>query len=307
MGRAMLQHFSQAGLAQAARPIPAQTGIGLRFPHHDIVLDTRPDTAWFEVHPENYLGPGVAGEILTAIRERYPVSLHATGLSLGSADGIDPAHLAAIVGLSNRIEPGLISDHLSWSSADGLFLPDLLPLPYTSEALAIFARNIDRVQSALKRPILIENPSVYLAFARCEMSEGEFLRELVQRTGCGLLLDINNVAVTAGNLGESPQARLKSFLDAAPHPAIGEIHLAGHAVRDLPGGGQVRIDDHGSPVSAAVWSLYEATIAATGPRPTLIEWDTDIPAFAVLAGEAATAQNILDHARLAGERADALG
>ena len=292
----MLATFPKASAAPFARPVPADAGIGLRFPHHDLVLETRPDVAWFEVHPENYLGEGIAAEVLQQVRASYPVSLHATGLSLGSADGIDDAHLAAIAGLATRIEPALISDHLSWSATDGVFLHDLLPLPYTGEALDVFAKNIDRVQTALKRPILIENPSVYLAFADAEMSEGEFLGALVRRTGCGLLLDVNNIAVSAANLGESADARLDGFLDAVPHTAIGEIHLAGHAVRDLPGGGQLRIDDHGSPVNDAVWALYARVISRIGARPTLIEWDTAIPAFAILEQEASMAQVVLERA-----------
>lgn len=183
-----------------AASIPAQAGIGLRFPHHQHVLGNPGSAAWLEVHPENYLGEGVAAEILEQVRARYPVSLHATGLSLGSADGVDASHLAAIADLCRRIEPGLVSDHLSWSAADGKHLPDLLPLPYTREAQDIFARNIETVQAALGRTLLIENPSVYLAFAGNEMSEGEFLAGLVRRTGCGVLLDINNVVVSAANL-----------------------------------------------------------------------------------------------------------
>jgi uncharacterized protein len=302
----MLNPLPKAGAAPAARPIPANAGIGLRFPHHDVVLDTRPDVPWLEVHPENYLGRGIASETLTKVRESYPISLHATGLSLGSVDGIDEAHLAAIAGLCGRIEPALVSDHLSWSAAGGLFLPDLLPLPYTHEALEIFAQNIDRVQTTLRRPILIENPSVYLAFRDTEMMEGAFMVELVRRTGCGILLDVNNVAVTAANLGEDAGARLAALLDTLPHQAVGEIHLAGHAVRDLPDGSQLRIDDHGSPVSAAVWSLYQAVIRAIGPRPTLIEWDTDIPAFDVLQHEASIAQAVLDRATQPREFVDAV-
>jgi uncharacterized protein len=282
--------------AAYARPVPANAGIGLRFSHHDFVLDTAPDVAWFEVHPENYLGSGIAAETLEKIRERYAVSLHATGLSLGSADGVDAAHLAAIAGLASRIEPILISDHLSWSAVGGVFLPDLLPLPYTHEALDVFAQNIDRVQSALKRRVMIENPSVYLAYRDAEMDEGGFLGALAWRTGCGLLLDVNNVAVSAANLGESANARLDAWLDGVPTDAIGEIHLAGHAVRDLPGGGKVRIDDHGSPVSDAVWALYAKVVGRIGPRPSLIEWDTAIPAFEVLQREAASAQAVLNRA-----------
>jgi uncharacterized protein (UPF0276 family) len=275
--------------AAHASPIPAQAGVGLRAPHHEFVLANPRAVSWLEVHPENYMGEGIAAEILIRVRERYPVSLHATGLSLGSADGVDDDHLAAIAELCRRIEPGLVSDHLSWSAAGGLHLPDLLPLPYTSEAQDIFAGNIAKVQEALGRSILIENPSVCLAFAESEMSEGEFLAGLARRTGCGVLLDINNVAVSAANLAEVPMARLMALLAEIPASAIGEIHLAGHAVRELPDGGLVSIDDHGSAVSDTVWQMYDATIRHTGPRPSLIEWDTAIPAFAVLAEEAAKA------------------
>ena len=281
------------GAAFPANPIPARAGVGLRFPHHDLVMAERPPMGWLEVHPENYLGEGTAAEILQIIRRDYPLSLHATGLSLGSAGGVDAAHLSRIAELCRRIAPGLVSDHLSWSSADGAHLPDLLPLPYTQEALEIFADNIDRVQTALGRAILIENPSVYLAFADCEMDEGAFLAALVARTGCGLLLDVNNVAVSAANLGEDPNERLAALLDILPADAIGEIHLAGHAVQTLPDGGEVRIDDHGSPVSRQVWALFETVIQRLGVRPALIEWDTAIPPFAVLADEAKTADAFL--------------
>lgn len=266
-------------------------GVGLRFPHHDAVLRDTARAAWFEVHPENYLS-GVAADLLERVRRDHPVSLHATGLSLGSADGIDATHLAAIAALAARIQPGLISDHLSWSMTDGTYLPDLLPVPYTPEVLAVFTRNIDRVQDCLKRAILVENPSVYFAFADSEMSEGEFLARLCAATGCGVLLDINNIAVCAANLGEHSLARLHGMLDALPPAAIGEIHLAGHAVRSLEDGRQVCIDDHGAPVSAEVWSLYEAALARIGARPSLIEWDTAIPDFAVLAQQAAMADTI---------------
>ena len=180
--------------------------------------------AWFEVHPENYLGEGVVADILEKVRHDVPVSLHATGLSLGSADGIDPGHLAAIADLAGRIQPGLISDHLSWSAIDGVHIPDLLPLPYTREALDIFVRNIDRVQTALGRAILIENPSVYLAFAHSEMREGEFLAALARASGCGLLLDINNVAVSAANLGERPMtACTRCWTTCPPPPSVKSI------------------------------------------------------------------------------------
>lgn len=279
--------------AAHADPIPACAGVGLRFPHHKAVLSGQARAAWFEVHPENYLGEGVAAGMLERIRRDAPISLHATGLSLGSAQGIDGAHLAAIADLARRIQPALVSDHLSWSAGGGVHLPDLLPLPYTREALDIFARNIDRVQAALGRAILIENPSVYLAFRQDEMREGEFLAALARKSGCAILLDVNNVAVSAANLGQDAQTRLHRMLDDLPAAAIGEIHLAGHAVCRLPNGAMAHIDDHGSPVSDDVWRLFADTIRRIGPRPALIEWDTDIPAFARLADEAANADAIL--------------
>ena len=281
------------GAAFCAAPIPARAGIGLRFPHHELVMAEHPPAGWLEVHPENYLGEGAAAEILHLIRRDYPLSLHATGLSLGSADGVDATHLSRIAELCRRIAPGMVSDHLSWSGVDGVHLPDLLPLPYTREALDIFAANIDRVQTALGRVLLIENPSVYLVFAGAEMGEGDFLAALAARTGCGLLLDVNNVAVSAANLGEDPWKRLAGLLDVLPGAAIGEIHLAGHAIQTLPDGSEVRIDDHGSPVSPEVWTLFETVIARIGVKPTLIEWDTAIPGFAVLADEAKTADAIM--------------
>jgi len=290
-------------LAAPAGPIPAMAGVGLRFAHHDAVLAGNARAAWFEVHPENYL-TGATADILQAVRRDHAISLHATGLSLGSARDIDTDHLEAIAQLAERIAPGLISDHLSWSAIDGLHLPDLLPVPYTRAAQAVFVRNIDRVQSRLKRTILVENPSIYFGFADSEMEEGEFLAGICAQSGCGVLLDVNNIAVSAANLGQDSAARLGAMLDAIPPSAIGEIHLAGHAVKALADGRQVRIDDHGSPVSAEVWSLYEIVLARIGARPTLIEWDTAIPPFAVLAREAAKATSLIQtvtgvhHARL---------
>lgn len=199
------------GAARPADPIPAKAGIGLRFSHHGHVLRRRPDTAWFEVHPENYLDQGVAADDLEAVRRDYSLSLHATGLSLGSADGVHMGHLAAIAALQRRIQPGLISDHLSWSASGGVHLPDLLPLPYTEEALAVVARNVDQVQDALGRPILLENPSTYLHFAESALTEAEFLGALMRSTGCGLLLDVNNIVVTGGNLGSAPPIVSRTF------------------------------------------------------------------------------------------------
>lgn len=278
--------------AAQAGSIPATAGVGLRHPHHRAVLAGEARADWFEVHPENYL-TGIAADILLDVRHDHAVSLHATGLSLGSADGVDAGHLDAIADLARRIEPGLISDHLSWSTAGGAYLPDLLPVPYTREAQDVFVRNIGRAQDRLQRAILVENPSVYFSFADSEMHEGEFLAGICRRSGCGVLLDVNNVAVSAANLGEDLFRRLEAMLAALPTAAIGEIHLAGHAVRLLEDGREVRIDDHGSVVGEEVWALYETALAHAGARPTLIEWDTAIPPFAVLAGEAAKANAIM--------------
>jgi uncharacterized protein (UPF0276 family) len=290
---------------RASAPIPARAGIGLRAVHQDLIAAECPDVAWLEVHAENHLGARAADE-LEVIRRDYPISLHAVGLSLGSAEGLNPAHLRALAEMVRRFEPGLVSDHLSWSAADGLHLPDLLPLPYTHEALDVVADNIARAQDGLQRRLLVENPSAYLRFAGESVSEAEFLAALVRRTGCGVLLDVNNLFVRACNLGQGPFERLIDLLAAVPPEAVGEIHLAGHAVQALEGGGVLRIDDHGSEVCADVWSLYETAIAILGPRPTLIEWDTDVPDLGTLLAEAAAAQARLD-ARLGGGRHAAAG
>ena len=271
--------------------IPAAAGIGLRFPHHRAVLDTRPDVAWFEVHTENYMGGGKAPALLDAVRQDYPLSLHGVGLSLGSVDGIDDAHLERVALAVERFEPGLISEHLSWSVVDGTYLADLLPLPLTEEALEVVCRNVDRVQSRLRRQILVENPSSYLRFAHSSIPEWEFLAAVATRTGCGILCDVNNVYVSAWNHGWDALA----YLAALPASLVGEIHLAGHAERPLDDGHILRIDDHGSRVAPAVWSLYSVALERFGPVPTLIEWDTDIPALDVLRDEAAQAQAHLDH------------
>ncbi|MEX3789460.1 DUF692 domain-containing protein [Paraburkholderia sp. BR14374] len=276
-----------------AGPIPSRAGVGLRFRHHRAVLDERPAAAWFEVHTENYMGGGSATRDLDAIRREYPVSLHGVGLSLGSADGLDAAHLARVSEAVARVQPGLVSEHLAWSVTGGTYLADLLPLPMTEESLDVVCRNVDRMQTALARPILVENPSTYLRFAHSTIPEWEFLAHLAQRTGCGLLCDVNNIYVSACNHGWNPQA----YLDALPPAAIGEIHLAGHSVRQLEGGRVLRIDDHGSRVAAQVWALYAAALERFGPVPTLIEWDTDVPPLDVLIEEAATAESALEAVR----------
>lgn len=267
-------------------------GIGLRSPHVAEVIATRPGVAWLEVHAENYMGGGAPARALERIHADYPIALHGVGLSLGSADGLDPKHLGRFRRLVDRIEPMLVSEHLSWSVAGGTYLNHLLPLPYTEESLDVVSANVARAQEALGRPILVENPSSYLRFESSTIAEPEFLRELVARTGCGLLCDVNNVHVSAHNLGLDPVA----YLDALPAAAIGEIHLAGHSANDADGR-TVLIDDHGSRVAPEVWRLYAHAIGRFGARPTLVEWDTDIPSLDVLLDEARHAERVADGTR----------
>jgi uncharacterized protein len=272
------------------KSIPAAAGIGLRFPHHRAVLDERPAVAWLEVHPENYMGGGKPLMYLDAIRRDYPVSLHGVGLSLGSANGVDERHLTRLQGLVERIEPGLVSEHLSWSEFGGMHFADLLPLPYTEEALGTVCRNIAVVQERLKRRILIENPSSYLRYRRSTIPEWEFMAAVSTRTGCGILCDVNNVYVSACNHGFDA----RGYLRALPHESVGEIHLAGHTVRTFDDGRSIRIDDHGSRLCREVWALYAEAVALFGRVPTLIEWDTDVPPLQVLIEEAAHAESILN-------------
>jgi uncharacterized protein (UPF0276 family) len=276
--------------------IPARSGIGLRFQHHQAVLDEHPDVAWLEVHTENYMGGGSPLAYLEAIRRDYPISLHAVGLSLGSAEGIDLAHLERIRRVVERFEPGFVSEHLSWSVVNGAYLADLLPLPMTEEALDVVCRHVEQTQVMLKRQILIENPSSYLQYRHSIMPEWEFIAAIAARTGCGILCDVNNIYVSSSNHGWDPS----SYLAALPVDAIDEIHLAGHTVRQFENGHSLLIDDHGARVTAEVWTLYEEALARFGPRPTLIEWDNNVPPLAVLLEEAAHAGALLQHA----ERAD---
>jgi uncharacterized protein (UPF0276 family) len=274
-------------------PIPAKAGIGLRFQHHKAVAETRPDIAWLEVHTENYMGGGRPVAYLEKIRADYPISLHGVGLSLGSAEGLDQSHLERIRRVVDVIEPALVSEHLSWSVVDGRYLADLLPLPMTEEALETVCRHVDQAQAYLGRRILVENPSTYLRYRHSTIPEWEFLAAVSRRTGCGILCDVNNIYVSAANHGWNPSA----YLAALPAAAIGEIHLAGHSVRDLEGCGVLRIDDHGSRVIPEVWALYAEALARFGPTPTLIEWDTNVPALEVLLDEAGQAADLLDEAR----------
>ena len=269
--------------------IPAAAGIGLRFPHHRAVLEERPAVAWFEVHAENYFGGGTPLEYLDAIRRDYPVSLHGVGLSLGSVGGLDERHLSRLGRLAQRIEPGLISEHLAWNAVDGTHFADLLPLPLTEETLTVVCRNIKVTQDFLGRQILLENPSSYLRYRHSDIPEWQFMAEVAVRTGCGILCDVNNIYVSACNHGFDALA----YLRALPAQAIGEFHLAGHRVRRLEDGRTIRIDDHGSRVCAEVWSLFAQAVALFGRRPALIEWDTDVPPLAVLLEQAAQAESLM--------------
>ena len=225
-------------------PIPIKAGIGTRFQHHQAVIDRKPPVSWFEVHTENYMGGGAPSRDLDVIRSDYAISLHGVGLSLGSAEGLDAGHLARIRQVAERVEPALVSEHLSWSVSGGVYLADLLPLPMTEEALATVCRNVDQTQHYLKRQILVENPSTYLRFRHSTVPEWEFLSAVAARTGCGILCDVNNIFVSAANHGW----QASDYLAALPPSAVGEIHLAGHSVRELEGGRTLRIDDHGSRV-----------------------------------------------------------
>ena len=280
-------------------------GAGLKPEHYRDILDGRPGVGWFEVHAENYMGTGNGAGgpphfFLEQIRARYPLSVHGVGLSIGSAEGLAPGHLQRLAAVVDRYQPALVSEHLAWSTHAGVFLNDLLPLPYTEATLAVVVRHVDQVQSALKRRILIENPSTYLRFAVEQMAETAFLRELARRSGCGLLLDVNNVFVSSANHDFNPTVYLADF----PVEHIGEIHLAGHASIEVAGGESLLIDTHDRPISDRVWALYQSLISRIGPYPTLIEWDSDVPTWARLSADVARAESLLSieegrHARAA--------
>ena len=260
-------------------------GIGLRAAHYRSFLEDRPDAGWLEVHSENYFGAGGYDlHMLEHVRREYPLSLHGVGLSLGSADGLRERHLAKLEQLVERIDPLLVSEHLCWGAWGQHHFNDLLPLPYTQEALRLMVERVEQVQTALGRPILVENVSSYLQYRDSAMPDLEFAAEVARRSGCGILLDINNLYVNAMNHGFDPHAALA----ALPARCVQEIHLAGHARTEL-----CLIDDHGSRVADPVWSLYEAALARLGRVRTLIEWDTRIPDLDVLLGEARKAETLL--------------
>lgn len=285
--------MSQHRLA-TANPMPAAAGIGLRAPHVQRVSRERPRIAWLETHSENLFGAGGAlHDAMERIRADYPLSLHGVGLSLGSADRLDAAHLARLKALVDHYQPALVSEHLCWGALGGRHTNDLLPLPFTEEALTLVVSRIEQIQDTLGREILVENISTYLRFREGDYSEWEFVAEAVRRSGCGLLCDVNNIYVNSVNHGFDPHV----YLRALPGAAVCEIHLAGFTRKeDLPV--SLLIDSHSRPVDAAVWDLYAEAIARFGPVPTLIEWDQDIPELETLLAEAAHAQEVLDGRRV---------
>jgi len=279
--------------ARPKAPAPSGAGVGFKAEHFDAIMGMRPKLGFFEVHAENYMGAGgPPHRRLEAIRAVYPLSLHGVGLSIGTPGALDAAHLARLVSVAARYQPAVLSEHLAWSTHGGAFFNDLLPLPYTEETLDRVCDHIEITQTALKRPILLENPSTYVAFAETTIAETEFLAEIVQRTGCGLLLDVNNVFVSAANHGFDPLRYLADF----PFAAVGEIHLAGYADDADDAGLPLLIDAHNSPVRKAVWALYAEAIRRLGPTPTLVEWDNDLPAWPELLAEARRAERAMEAA-----------
>lgn len=275
----------------ARSALPKKPGVGYKAQHFADIVENAAPVEWLEIHAENYMGDG--GRPLAQLRhlaERFAFSVHGVGLSIGGESALDEAHLGRLKHLCDWLQPASFSEHLAWSSHDETFLNDLLPLPYTSSTVACVADHIDRVQEVLGRRMLLENPSSYLAFADAEMSEVEFLREVARRTGCGLLLDVNNVFVSATNLNFSAEA----YLEAFPTDLVGEVHLGGHHVDVDDHGAPLLIDSHGAQIVDPVWKLYAGLIARSGAMPTLIEWDSDVPDWSVLAAEAQRAARILD-------------
>jgi uncharacterized protein len=270
------------------QPLLRQTGIGLRPPHHAALLELRPaSVGWLEIHAETYMGGGAARHYLEQLRAIWPVSVHGTGLGLGSAELPDAAHLERLAALVERTEPALVSEHLAWSSIGGFHFNDLLPLPYTTESLDLVCRNIDVVQTRLKRPILIETPSTYLRFRDSQIAEAEYLSRLAARTGCGILCDVNNIYISSVNhLGvEAAPAVAEAYLDSLPPTAVHEIHIGGHTETQMDGR-PILLDDHGALVAAPVWRLYASAVQRFPHAATLLEWDSNLPPLPHLLAEA---------------------
>ena len=294
-------HWSREFRTDAARadharcdPIPAEVGIGLRAPYIEHVLEQRPDVPFFEVHSENlFCAGGPIWDAFTRVRRDYPISLHGVGLSLGSADVLDEAHLGRLREVVARAEPSLVSEHISWGAIGGRHFNDLLPLPYTEEALAVMVTHVVQMQETLRRKVLLENVSSYIHYTHSTMSEWEFMTTLAQRSGCGLLVDVNNIYVNSVNHGIDA----RRYLDNIAPSLVGEIHLAGFTRKEGLGG-PLLIDTHNHRVAPEVWDLYAHAIECFGPKPTMIEWDQDFPAFAVLEDEARIATEHL-HAQFA--------
>ena len=287
----MMTLKAQHAVSPAQVPgLPSRAGLGLKTEHFTEVLETRPDIGFFEVHAENYMvAGGPFHHYLGLIRAQYPLSLHGVGLSIGGEAPLDREHLARLATLIERYQPQSFSEHLAWSSHGPVFLNDLLPLAYDASTLDRVCAHVDQVQSTLKRPMLLENPSTYLQFQRSTLDETDFISEIVRRTGCGLLLDVNNVYVSCINHQRDPLA----YIDALPLHAVGEIHLAGFAEDTDSLGDRLLIDDHGAPIDNAVWQLYAQVLARTGAVATLIERDNQVPAFSVLQAEARQAEGYL--------------
>ena len=292
-------HAASVGRPGATGGLPARAGVSLKPSHFRDVLDARPEVGFFEVHAENYMvDGGPFHHFLGRIREDYPLSLHGVGLSIGAQGALDEAHLTQLATLIKRYEPASFSEHLAWSSHGDVFLNDLLPLPYDQVTLQRVCEHIDQVQLRLGRRMLLENPATYVEFTASTMSETQFLAEVLQRSGCGLLLDVNNVHVSCVNHGRDAHA----YIDALPLDAVGEIHLAGFTPDRDAAGAPLLIDSHGSPVDEAVWALYERVVERIGPMATLLERDNDVPALSTLLAEAQRAQDLLGDASSARRR-----
>lgn len=270
--------------------LPPRCGLGLKPEHFQHIMQMWPDLGFFEIHAENYMVQGgPLHHYLTQIRERYALSIHGVGLSIGGADPLDIAHLQRLQHLLQRYQPESFSEHLAWSTHAGVFLNDLLPVPYHAATLQRVCEHIDQVQTYLKRRMLLENPATYVEFSASTMTEAQFITEVLHRTGCGLLLDVNNVYVSCTNHQRKPQA----YIDALPLDSVGEIHLAGFTHEHDAIGATLLIDSHGSPIAQDVWALYQYTLERTGPTATLIERDHDVPPFDILYNESQHAQSLL--------------